>query len=43
MAHLQGGSAGADQRGGMHTNEKSHVKLITIGSSGPYKRGKGRI
>ena len=29
-----------DQRGGMHKNEKSHVKLITIGSNGPYRRRK---
>ena len=29
-----------DQRGGMHTNEKSPVKLITIGSNGPYQRRK---
>ena len=29
-----------DQRGGMHTNEKSHVKLITIGSNGMYGRRK---
>ena len=29
-----------DQRGGMHTNEKLHVKLITIGSNGPYGRRK---
>ena len=29
-----------DQRGGMHTNEKSHVKLLTIGSNGPYGRRK---
>ena len=27
-----------DQHGGMHTNERSHVKLITIGSNGPYGR-----
>ena len=27
-----------DQRGGMHTNERLHVKLITIGSNGPYGR-----
>ena len=29
-----------DQHGGMHTNEKLHVKLITIGSNGPYGRRK---
>ena len=29
-----------DQRGGMHINEKSHVKLITIGSNGLYWRRK---
>ena len=29
-----------DQRGGTHTNEKSHVKFITIGSNGPYQRRK---
>ena len=29
-----------DQRGGTHTNEKSHVKLITIDSNGPYERRK---
>ena len=29
-----------DQRGGMHTNERLHVKLITIGSNGPYGRRK---
>ena len=27
-----------DQRGGMHTNERSHLKLITIGSNWPYGR-----
>ena len=27
-----------DQRGGTHTNERSHVKLITISSNGPYDR-----
>ena len=29
-----------DQRGGMHTNEKSHVKFITIDCNGPYERRK---
>ena len=29
-----------DQHGRMHTNEKSHVKLITFGSNGPYRRRK---
>ena len=27
-----------DQRGGTHTNERSHVKLITISSNGLYDR-----
>ena len=29
-----------DQHGGMHTNEKSHVKLIAIDSNEPYERRK---
>ena len=31
---------GGDQRGRMHTNERSHVKLITIGVNGLYWRRK---
>ena len=27
-----------DQCGGTHTNERLHVKLITISSNGPYDR-----
>ena len=30
--------ARGDQRGGTHTNKRSHVKLITISSNGPYDR-----
>ena len=33
-------SVQGDQRGGTHTNEKSHVKFITIGCNGPYERKK---
>ena len=29
-----------DQHGGMHTNERLQVNLITIGSNGPYRRRK---
>ena len=32
------GRTRGDQRGRMHTNERSHVKLITISSNGPYNR-----
>ena len=32
-----------DQRGRMHANESSHVKLITIGSIGRTRGGKGPI
>ena len=34
----EGGGGGGGQRGGMHTNERSHVKLITIGSNGLHGR-----
>ena len=30
--------SGGDKRGGMHTNERSHGKLIIIGSNGLYGR-----
>ena len=35
-----GGGGGGAQRDGMHANEVSHVKLITIGSNGQYRRRK---
>ena len=31
---------GGDKYGGMHTNEKLYVKLITIGCNGPYEKRK---
>ena len=38
---VQGPWKQGDQRGGTHTNEKLHVKFITIGcSNGPYERRK---
>ena len=38
MEFYDSGYYQGDQRGGMHTNDRLHVKLITISSNGPYNK-----